>query len=525
MQQSVSPSSGKKVPTFASVGHSRLPNLIVLALAFAWLLIWYRDTAMSMVAIWDRSDTYAHGFVVAPIALWLVWQNRERFHGLQVVPSVFGILAGALAGIAWLLGELASVSSVSQFALVAMIISLVWAVMGTAVARAYAFPLGFLFFLVPFGEFLFPTMMDWTAHFVIGALRLSGVPVYAEGRSLIIPSGSWQVVEGCSGVRYLIASIVVGSLYAYLNYRSTKRRLVFVVASMIVPILANWMRAYGIVLLGHISDNKIATGVDHIVYGWVFFGIVIMLLFWIGARWREDEPVEVTAADAGERARAATTPILSAMPWVALALVAVLAWKPVYGVLDAQGQHGPVQLGQMKAAADWKSADVSKLPDWSPSYSGMKGEFRSAWESPTGLVGLYIAYYRDQAPGEELINSENRILISKHPVWKQAAYGEAAASIGEEPATFRFSEMYSPETRQLVWSGYWIDGRWTTNDYVAKIYLALSRLAGKGDDSAAVMFYAPFRTGDLHGAEGRLKSFVQVMGPEIEASLRHGMGH
>jgi len=368
-------------------------------------------------------------------------------------------------------------------------------------------------------------MMDWTAHSVIGALRLSGVPVYAEGRSLIIPSGSWQVVEGCSGVRYLIASIVVGSLYAYLNYRSTKRRLVFVLASIIVPIFANWMRAYGIVLLGHISDNRIATGVDHIVYGWVFFGIVIMLLFWIGARWREDEPIEVTTADAGERARAATTPILSAMPWVALALVAVLAWKPVYGVLDAQGQHGPVQLGQMKARSDWQSAAVSKLPDWSPSYSGMRGEFRSAWESRTGLVGLYIAYYRDQAPGEELINSENRILISKHPVWKQAAYGEAAARIGEEPAAFRFSEMYSPETRQLVWSGYWIGGRWTTNDYVAKIYLALSRLAGKGDDSAAVMFYAPFRTGDLHGAEDRLKSFAQEMGPEIEASLRHGMGH
>lgn len=525
MQQSVSPPSGKDMPAFASAGQSRLPNLVMLVLAFAWLLIWYRDTAMSMVEIWDRSETYAHGFVVAPIALWLVWQNRERFHGLKVVPSGYGVLAGALAGIAWLLGELASVSSVSQFALVAMIISLVWAVMGTAVARAYAFPLGFLFFLVPFGEFLFPTMMDWTAHFVIAALRLSGVPVYAEGRSLIIPSGSWQVVEGCSGVRYLIASIVVGSLYAYLNYRSTKRRLVFVAASIAVPIFANWIRAYGIVLLGHISDNRIATGVDHIVYGWVFFGIVIMLLFWIGARWREDEPTGTTAADIGARARAETTPMRAAVPWVALALVALLAWKPVYGVLDAQGQHGPVQLGQMKPAPDWRAAAVSQLPEWSPSYSGMRGEFRSAWESKSGLVGLYIAYYRDQGPGEELINSENRILISKHPVWKQAAYGEAATRIGEKPAVFRFSEMYSPRTRQLVWSAYWIDGRWTTNDYVAKIYLALSRLAGKGDDSAAVMFYAPFAAGDLQGAEDRLKSFAHAMGPEIETSLRHGTGH
>ena len=159
--------------------------------------------------------------------LTLIWRRRHFIHGVPIASSLIGIVIGLGAGAAWLLGELASVDAVSQFAFVGMLVGLVWAVMGTAVVRTYAFPIGFLFFMVPFGEFLFPTMMDWTTHFIIWAVRASGVPVYAEGYNLVIPSGRWQVVEGCSGVRYLMASIVVGSLYAYLNYRSTQKRLLF----------------------------------------------------------------------------------------------------------------------------------------------------------------------------------------------------------------------------------------------------------------------------------------------------------
>ena len=98
------------------------------------------------------------------------------------------------------------------------------------------------------------------------------------------------MVEACSGVRYLIASVMVGTLFAYLTYQSLARRIAFVAVSFLVPVLANWLRAYMIVMLGHLSGNKLAVGVDHLIYGWVFFGVVMLLMFWIGARWREDEP-------------------------------------------------------------------------------------------------------------------------------------------------------------------------------------------------------------------------------------------
>src|SRR5262249_8575114 len=177
---------------------------------------------------------------------------------------------------------------IKQFALVFMIQAALVTIVGTRVAWALALPLAFLLFAVPAGEFLVPTLMDWTADFVVAALRGSGVPVYREANHFIIPSGRWSVVEACSGIRYVIASLMVGTIYAALAYTSMRRRALFIAASILVPVVANWLRAYLIVMIGHLSNNRLAVGVDHLIYGWVFFGVVMLILLLIGARWRED---------------------------------------------------------------------------------------------------------------------------------------------------------------------------------------------------------------------------------------------
>ena len=99
-------------------------------------------------------------------------------------------------------------------------------------------------------------------------------------------------------MRYLIASFTVGALFAYLNYRSLKRRLIFIAVAIAVPIVANWLRAFLIVMLGHPSGNKLAAGADHLLYGWVFSGLVIMLMCLIGARWSEHPDDETVGAAA-----------------------------------------------------------------------------------------------------------------------------------------------------------------------------------------------------------------------------------
>ena len=150
--------------------------------------------------------------------------------------------------------------------------------LGWRAARVWWFPLAFLFLAVPVGDFMLPVLMSWTADFTVLALRWSGVPVYREGLQFVIPSGAWSVVEACSGIRYMIASVTVGCLFAYLSYSSLKKRLIFVGVAILVPLVANWLRAYMIVMIGHLSGNELATGVDHLIYGWVFFGVVILAM-------------------------------------------------------------------------------------------------------------------------------------------------------------------------------------------------------------------------------------------------------
>ena len=239
---------------------------LALALALAWVLLLYRESALAMVAIWARSDTFAHAFVVPPIVLWLVWRRRAQL--VQMAPrAAFPVLfAVAGAALLWWLGELAAVNAVTQLALTALLVLTVPALLGLQVARAIAFPLGFLFFAVPIGEFLLPQLMQWTADFTVAALRISGIPVYREGLQFVIPSGNWSVVDACSGIRYLIASLTVGTLFAYLNYQSSRRRVLFMLVSLFVPVAANWIRAYLIVIIGHLSGNRLAAGVDHLIF-------------------------------------------------------------------------------------------------------------------------------------------------------------------------------------------------------------------------------------------------------------------
>jgi exosortase/archaeosortase family protein len=164
--------------------------------------------------------------------------------------------------------------------------------------------------------------------------------------------------------------VTVGVLFAYLSYRQRWKQVLFVVASVVVPILANWLRAYMIVMIGHLSDMKFAAGVDHIIYGWVFFGVVMLLLFWIGSFWRDDD-VPVTSVGEGV-GTARTSPASRAqMAGAAVAAVAVAGAWPLYAeYLDRSAGDGALVRLEAPAPAQGWSVDPAPLTDWRPRYEG-----------------------------------------------------------------------------------------------------------------------------------------------------------
>jgi exosortase len=178
---------------------SRLTPTWVVVLVLAWVLVAFAPTTWSMIEIWERSDTFAHGFLVVPIVLYLLWRNRAVTDAIVPRPWLPALGGIVVAGAVWFIASRLRVNSVAQFAMIAMVPLAVLALLGTAALRVLAFPLAFLFFAIPFGEFLMPTLIDRTADVTIAALRLTGVPVYREGNFFTIPSGRWSVVEACSG--------------------------------------------------------------------------------------------------------------------------------------------------------------------------------------------------------------------------------------------------------------------------------------------------------------------------------------
>ncbi|MHB1145679.1 MAG: exosortase A, partial [Thiobacillus sp.] len=416
----------------------------------------------------------------------------------------------------WLLADAGSVNVVAQYAFIGMLIAAVWALLGWVFVRAAFFPLMFLFFAVPVGEFLIQPLMGVTADFTVAMLQATGIPVYREGMFFSIPSGDWSVVEGCSGLRYLIASVTLGVLYAYLTYRSWKRRLLFSIAAIIVPVFANSGRAYMIVMIAHLSDMKLALGVDHYIYGWAFFGLVMLLLFWTGSFWREDDQPQPPQPEpaAAPPGRAGARPVLPVA--VAVLLVAGL-WSAYAGWLKARSLPDLPEL-QVEAQGGWQPA--AAFTTWAPHWVGADRRLRQSYAQAGRTVMLELNYYVTQRQDAELVNSQNFMIRQKDPLWSNV--GETLASVqidGQQRQVRQARLRGSAGQRLLVWQWNLINQQPTVNDHTAKLKLAFDRVRLKRDDGLSVLIATPYEDTETGTAAATLARFAADMAPAIGRTL------
>ena len=516
------PSMVKTAPRADTRLSNQAAAICAVALFACVVIALYWRTSASIVAIWLRSETFTHGFVVLPIALWLVWRRRDVLSQIPAKPWWPALAGVAAAGALWLVASAADTLGVKQFALVFMIQAGIVAIVGKNLARALAFPLAFLVFLVPAGEIFVPTLIDWTADFTVSALRWSGVPVYREANHFIIPSGAWSVVEACSGIRYIIASVMVGTIYAAVAYRSAGRRAAFLAASILVPIVANWFRAYMIVMLAHLTNNKLAVGVDHIIYGWVFFGVVMLLLFWVGSFWQQDDPLprgpSPIRLDGGGTLGTAARGLFAAA--VAAAAIAAI-WPPIEVVVARPVSATAPALNALAGAGGWMPVPASSAT-WRPHYSGYASDLGQTFRKDNRTVELYLAFFRNQGKGRELITSGNVLVEKQDFNWRQLATGyDNIDWAGGRSDAYR-AEIAGPNSRLEAYRLYWINGTITSSDYVAKALTAWSKLRGRGDDSALIVIFA--QSAQAKGLSETLRDFATAMSPSIERSLLSAQG-
>ena len=276
--------------------------LVRIALAWTMLIALAWSDWSEMARQWWDSSTYNHILLVPPILAWLVCLRGREL--VRLAPASWwpglGLFGGGL--LAWLGGGAVGINLVSQFGAVAMLQGATAALLGPRVVAGLLFPLGYMLFLVPFGDEIIPVLQTITAKLAVALTHASGVPATVDGVFIDTPVGLFEVAEACSGVKFLVAMVALGTLVAHLCFASWRRRAVFMLAAVVVPVLANGVRAWGTIYIAQSQGVEFAAGFDHIVYGWIFFALVMGAV--LGLAWRTfdrspDEPlVDVAAIEA-----------------------------------------------------------------------------------------------------------------------------------------------------------------------------------------------------------------------------------
>ena len=209
------------------------------------------DAAWNMVYLWSTTDTFMHGWFVLPLAA--VMAKNKPFPSFSPLPLNAAI--ALLLCIPWvavlLVGKLSMINVLQQWALIAIIPLTILVSYGWRYAWHYRAPLLLVFFCIPVGDFLIPWLQSITADMSVFLLHLSGVSVLRNGWYISIPAADFRVAEACSGINFLISTFTVSVFYAFTYMEKTYKRITFIFLGFAVPLLANGLRVYLIIMIAH----------------------------------------------------------------------------------------------------------------------------------------------------------------------------------------------------------------------------------------------------------------------------------
>lgn len=468
-----------------------------------FIFLLFAGTFYSMVEIWWRSGTFTHGFFILPISLYMIWHRKEQLRTMTPEIDYTALVVIAMIGLVWLTAELASVVVIKQFCAIALIPLTVWFFFGRKILIALSFPLAYLFFSVPVGEFLVPKLQDITAWFSVYALESINMPVYWEGRYISIPSGDFVVAEACSGIRYLIASVALGCLYAYISYHSIYRRLAFIALSVVVPIFANALRAFGIIMIAHYSDMKLATGIDHFIYGWLFFGLVMFLLFWLGNIFR-DQGAERRTEENSTKLNHNTFDRQQIIRAVSITSVILLIWPLAAWMVRSSPIQQSTELSLPRNLEDWSGPASLNFP-WKPSFKRPSQEITAKYQNGDKRIFLYIAHYAQQNQDAELINSENTLYDDS---WRRMGERQATVSINNGEIDIHYTQLRRGGKKLLIGHFFRIGSYNTINKLKAKLYEAENRLFRRASGSYVIAIASTYDVNE-QTAKQSIEEFIQ----------------
>ncbi|RVT40893.1 exosortase A [Sphingobium algorifonticola] len=482
-----------------SVWRTHISALVVVGFAIG--LLFARDVA-DMVAIWWTASTFQHCLFIPFLIGWLVQQRLPGVRALTPQPWAPGLAWMGLGAFAWLLGEAAGVALFRQGGVIVMMQGAVMALLGPVVSRGLAFPLFYAFFMVPFGEEIVPALQLLTAHLSMAMLALAGVPAHMEGVFITTPGGYFKVAEACSGAKFVIAMTAYGVLVANVCFRRWSRRILFVTGALTLSVIANGVRAFATMMVAQMHGIDAAKGFDHVLFGWLFFGIVIALVMAAAWPFFDRRPTDPWFDPA---AMPSPSPRTMALGYAVPAAIALLAAAPAWSALSAVRQAALPDTVTLPNVPGWARSGAPQAYGWAPRFAGADRFLMGRYANAQGqVVDLAVVLYARQNEGRELVGfGQGAIAPDSAWAWTQpmpappGARGERITAPG-------------PVVRDVM-TFYRVGGVLTGSGTNVKLATLKVRLLGGDQRAVAVMISAEERAGQ--SAQAAMASFLRALGP------------
>lgn len=449
------------------------PVISIGAGLFVFFAIFYWSGLRDLVLLWSTEKTYSHGFLVPAISIYLILQQNELLKITPIKPALLLTIPLSLTLLLWFFATITDTKTVELTLLPFIYIFAYLSIVGYQAGIILIGALFFIVFAVPIWSVLTPLLQNMAIIVNEFALKLSGIPTFIENTIVSIPAGEFEIEGGCSGIRYLLVTLCIGSFYSLLNRNRLRSAVIIIALSVIFPIVLNWMRIYIIILIGHFSNMQNPMVNDHDTFGWILYGIsLIPFIFFIqnSTFFKNKKNIIETVKLPDDKI--SKYKITYAM--IPLFLIVGIA------TLSSHIKNRPPEIidfiSPPKAQHPWLGPINSNT--WKPEYLGASIESNVSYigEDGTPDISLHLYYYGQQSQGRELINELNSIAdnraITLHNIVTHGQHNIIENII-----------ITRNKKKRLVWYWYNINNKNTIKPLTAKLHQAQEIISGRATSS------------------------------------------
>ncbi|MCU7830517.1 MAG: EpsI family protein [Candidatus Thiodiazotropha sp. (ex Myrtea sp. 'scaly one' KF741663)] len=482
-------------------------DVLLVAVSLVLLLIVYSDTLLSFYDVFSQEGSgQSHAPLLVLVCLFLAyraWSAEKESISIQV--NFFFILFLAGFSLVWMAAGLVFVEAGQQVSLILMAVLVVLSLLGLNAGRKYIVPMLILLTIVPVWSLFTPYLQTLSAHLSSLLLDVAGITSTREGYLLIIPNGTFEVADSCSGLNFLIIGITLALIHTQLTRVHVGTVALYVLSAAILAVVSNMLRIFVVVTIGYFYGMDHDLVQDHNSIGWGIFALLFFIFLFFGEKFLQQRRIEERRVSDSSRESGSMNQRMMSVLIVIAAFSSGPALMAYFSHAHAESELNRIDTsGEM--GGGWRQFS-DKLAEWAPLWtlgdSTLRGRFRSGVEE----VDLFATQFQRQHQGYEAVNVSHRVYdLDK---WSRISRSAKVVQIeGEGEITLEETLLQSPRNKKrLVWLWYRTNNQHVHSNVEAKINNLVGVMRGQ-PDIAVYMISKEVIRNEQH-ASNVLKGFVR----------------